>query len=322
VVDGRQLNPAPSGTKRQFGSLTFTTIAQWRGQQLAVFAGEGFAPSHDRHYITMKLLGRLAPWRGQLLAAAFVFSASPHAFAAMTNVNIQTNAFDPPVVDISVNDQVKWTWKSNLHSTTSDDALWDSGVQNAGYVFTNTFTSAGSFPYTCVIHYFTGTVMVEAGPNITNVNITTNSFDPPTVIINVNDSVKWTWVSDFHTTTSDTALWDSGQHNTGFVFTNRFTSAGSFPYICVVHGFGGTVGVQGPAGPPPLLSAQQFVPPSTFGFEYSASVGLSYVVSRSGDLSTWVPLSTNIANSTTVSFQDTNAPGDSGFYRVFQLLIP
>src|SRR5207237_9291841 len=77
----------------------------------------------------------------------------------------------------------------------------------------------------------------------TNVNIEPFDFNPNDVTINVNDQVVWTWVSDFHTTTSDTALWDSGVHNTGFVFTNTFSSAGAFPYLCTVHGFTGTVTV-------------------------------------------------------------------------------
>jgi plastocyanin len=75
------------------------------------------------------------------------------------------------------------------------------------------------------------------------VNIETNAFDPSVVAINVNDQVVWTWVSDFHNTESTTDLWDSPIENTGFVFTNVFTSAGTFPYFCVVHGFSGDVDV-------------------------------------------------------------------------------
>src|SRR5215471_8947342 len=119
----------PSGTKRQLGSLTFTLIAQWRVQEPAVFARLGaraFATTATT--IPMKLLTRLTQCHEKLLAGVFLFIASPLAFAAMTNVNIQLSAFDPPVVDINVNDQVKWTWVSSPHSATSDDALWDSGV--------------------------------------------------------------------------------------------------------------------------------------------------------------------------------------------------
>jgi glucose/arabinose dehydrogenase len=82
------------------------------------------------------------------------------------------------------------------------------------------------------------------------VDIEPNAFDPDNVTINVNDQVVWTWVSDFHNTESDTELWNSGVHNTGFIFTNQFTSAGSFPYFCIVHGFTGTVNVQAGNSPP------------------------------------------------------------------------
>src|ERR1041385_4279650 len=68
------------------------------------------------------------------------------------------------------------------------------------------------------------------------------------VTVNVNDQVVWTWVSDFHSTQSDTDLWNSGVHNQPFSFTNTFTSTGSFPYFCIVHGFTGTVNVQGAGG--------------------------------------------------------------------------
>jgi glucose/arabinose dehydrogenase len=57
-------------------------------------------------------------------------------------------------------------------------------------------------------------------------------------------------VSDFHNTESDTGLWDSGVHNTGFVFTNTFPSTGTFSYFCVVHGFTGAVNVQNGNSPP------------------------------------------------------------------------
>src|ERR1044071_8608215 len=81
-----------------------------------------------------------------------------------------------------------------------------------------------------------------------NVEIDPFAFKPDIVTINVNDQVVWTWASDFHTSTSTAGLWDSGLFNTGHVFTNTFTAAGSFPYLCTFHGFTGTVNVQGRGG--------------------------------------------------------------------------
>ena len=106
--------------------------------------------------------------------------------AATANVQIDPFAFNPNTVTISVNDQVVWTWVSDFHSSTSDSGLWDSGVFNTGHVFTNTFTTAGSFPYLCVVHGFTGTVNVQNSNQSLSVAITspTNNalFAPPATI--------------------------------------------------------------------------------------------------------------------------------------------
>ena len=106
--------------------------------------------------------------------------------AATANVEIDPFAFNPDTVTINVNDQVVWTWASDFHSSTSDNGLWDSGVFNTGHVFTNTFISAGSFPYFCVVHGFTGTVNVQGGNNPPTVAITSptnnDSFSAPATI--------------------------------------------------------------------------------------------------------------------------------------------
>ena len=155
-----------------------------------------------------------------------------------------------------------------------------------------------------------------------NVNVDPGDFNPQQVGININDSVKWIWVSNFHNTVSDTALWASPVQNNGATFIHTFTAVGTFPYKCTVHGFGGIVTVQAAAGPPSVLSGPRFIPPSTFEFNYSAGSGLSYVVQRSPNRSNWVSLKTNIASGTSVLFQDTNASASRDFYRVFQLSNP
>jgi len=95
-------------------------------------------------------------------------------FAATTFVDIEADAFNPPMVTIAVNDQVVWTWVSSFHDTVSvPPGLWDSGIFNAGHVFTNTFATAGAFPYQCTVHGFTGTVNVQSAnlpPSVTITN--------------------------------------------------------------------------------------------------------------------------------------------------------
>lgn len=65
--------------------------------------------------------------------------------------------FTPQDVTIQVGDTVQWTWVTSPHSSTSGtpgipDGMWDSGIQNAGFVFTHTFTSDGTFAYYCTVH--------------------------------------------------------------------------------------------------------------------------------------------------------------------------
>jgi plastocyanin len=251
-----------------------------------------------------------------------VMTLSPAAFGVTTNINVNPSSFTPDPVVINVNDTVKWTWVSDNHNTVSQiPGLWASDVLNNGATFTHTFPAQGEFFYTCTIHGFGGVISV-LGPAVTNVNIRPNAFDPPVVEVHVNDTVKWTWVSDFHNTASDTGIWNSQIYNSGFAYEFTFTSAGSFPYSCQVHGFTGSVTAQSATIPPSVLIAPQFIPPSTFQFNYSASSGQSYVVQRSSDLSAWVSLKTNVAGGGSVFFQDTNAAAAKDFYRVFQLSTP
>src|SRR5260370_41965719 len=106
----------------------------------------------------------IAFWTRRILSLGFLTVVAPLAtLAGTSNVSIEPSDFNPPNVTINVNDQVVWTWVSPSHTTTSDTGLWDSGFHTTGFVFTNTFTSAGSFPYLCTVHSFTGTVNVQAG---------------------------------------------------------------------------------------------------------------------------------------------------------------
>ncbi len=80
-------------------------------------------------------------------------------------------SFSPASVSIQAGDTVQWIWKANGHSTTSGtpgspNGLWDSGVHSAGFTFSHTFPTAGSFPYFCTPHgaccNMVGTVNVGA----------------------------------------------------------------------------------------------------------------------------------------------------------------
>src|SRR3974390_2181520 len=85
---------------------------------------------------------------------------------------------------------------------------------------------------------------------VTNVNILASAFSPAAVTIHVNDQVQWTWVSNYHSTTSNNGLWDSGVWNMPYSYTYTFATAGNFPYYCSYHGFTGSVAVKAVSVPP------------------------------------------------------------------------
>ena len=96
--------------------------------------------------------------------------------------------FNPPNVTIQVGDTVQWNWVANGHSSTSGtpgnpDGIWDSGVQNSGFIFSHTFSTAGTFPYYCTPHgaccgmigsVTVGTPPPPAGAVFVNANSATN----------------------------------------------------------------------------------------------------------------------------------------------------
>jgi len=107
---------------------------------------------------------------------------------------------------------------------------------------------------------------VTVGPNFELV------FSPASVTISVGDTVRWTFGSSGHSTTSGSPgqpnnLWDSGIHNQGFTFTHTFNTAGTFPYYCVPHGgccgMTGTVMVVNASPTPNPTPTPSATPPTT-----------------------------------------------------------
>jgi plastocyanin len=115
-------------------------------------------------------------------------------------------------------------------------------------------------------------------------------FSPATVTIHPGDTVRWTWSSSGHSSTSGSpgspnGIWDSGIINQGAVFTHTFNTVGSFPYYCTVHGgccgMLGTVTVANPSPTPtptptptPPLTGPPVVTtnPATFIASFSATL--------------------------------------------------
>jgi len=88
-----------------------------------------------------------------------------------------------------------------------------------------------------------------------SVSVVDNAFVPKVVTISVGQSVTWTSSgSNPHTVTADSGAWDSSPGcpastssclQNGQSFTHTFSSIGTFPYHCKIHGAVGGVGMSG-----------------------------------------------------------------------------
>jgi plastocyanin len=138
---------------------------------------------------------KMSSWRFVLVVATAVsLIGYPKAASAATgDVSVGPNGnlvFSPSSVTIHPGDQVRWSFSSSGHSTTSGspgqpNGIWDSGIRSQGATFTQTFNSAGTFPYYCVPHggccNMVGTVtVVNASPTPTPPPVT----GPPIVTTN------------------------------------------------------------------------------------------------------------------------------------------
>lgn len=93
-----------------------------------------------------KTVAEPAPTPTQALAKPRV--APPSAPKLVTLQNFE---FQPRSLTINKGETVKWVNKDGvIHTVTSDS--FQSGVMEQNHFFTNTFTTAGTFPYVCKFH--------------------------------------------------------------------------------------------------------------------------------------------------------------------------
>ena len=74
------------------------------------------------------------------------------------------------------------------------------------------------------------------GPGPNEVFIQDMVFNPGTITVAANTTIKWTNKDNVvHTVTSDNGLFDSGNIAVGGTWSQTFTIAGTYPYHCTPH---------------------------------------------------------------------------------------
>jgi len=257
--------------------------------------------------------------------------------AAVANVNIEDDFFSPSTSSISAGDSVVWTWVgTDGHNVTSESkptAVWKASPTTfPPFSFTNTFPSAGTFPYECSIHAFEGM--------LGTIKVAAVAANPPTV--SITSPTSGALFAAPATVNVAAMAADSGGTISGVQFlidTSPISDATTAPYQAVANnvaagthtitaiatagnGLKATNSVTIQVFTPVSVSAPTITEPGSFQFSYSADINSSYVVERSTDLINWVSIDTNSATADPETFTDDNAPSNGAYYRVELLANP
>jgi plastocyanin len=157
------------------------------------------------------------------------------------------------------------------------------------------------------------------------VTVNGSSFSPATLPIEPGDTVVWENTEDFfpHTTTSDLPVLDPNYWNgllvgQGDTFAHTFNNVGTFTYHDELDSGTGTITVSLPAPPGIMLeSARQ--EGSQFLFAATGlTVGKTNVLQTSTNLTSWVAITTNVANNASLTFTNATAL-PCRFFRLVEL---
>jgi plastocyanin len=263
------------------------------------------------------------------LAASLLALLAPFSQAATTNVTIVGDSFSPVIVNIHVGDTVAWTGGAGFHTVTGSTVADRSQFCGSGTITTcsETFNSAGSFPYACLVHSnccsMTGLVVVVVVPPSPTVSITNPAvgavYSAPAVLhLGAAAAVSSGTVTNVAFFAGATPL--GSVQVSPFNITSSSLAAGNYSLTAVATAAGlsttsAVVNVS-VVSPVAVSNSVPVVASSHFSFNYSADVGLTYVIQRSNDLINWTPVLTNVASTTSVHFADTTLVGAAGYYRV------
>lgn len=153
------------------------------------------------------------------------------------------------------------------------------------------------------------------------VTVDASGFVPDPLVIDVGDSVMWLNLdmAGPHSTTSDKPAGDPDHWNVSLdyfeFYTRSFVRPGVFPYHDSVSGSMGTIIVTAPVVPrleAPTLADGQFI------FQVTGlTVGKTNVLQSSTNLTSWIPIQTNTAATSSMTFSNVTSTGRR-FYRLVE----
>jgi len=261
-------------------------------------------------------------------AACLWLSATFSGVAAVTaTVSVQDDVFVPSSSSVHAGDSVVWLWDGSDHNVTSTSKpqAWTASPTKTSttFTFTNTFNTAGTFPYECTIHADRGMVgaihVAPSPPTVSITNPVSGALLPAPAIVTIGAAATDAGgtVTNVQFLLGSTIL--SNVTTAPFVAVTTNLPAALYTLTAIATDNNGLTATNTASllvfTPISLGSGTKFSA-TGFQFSYAADTGFSYVVQRSTDLSHWLSLSTNIATVNLAIFLDSQATNNSAYYRV------
>jgi plastocyanin len=203
-------------------------------------------------------------------------ASSASTGAAQGSINITDSGFTPASFRLAVGGALTFANSGKAaHTVTATNGSFDSGMIKSGATWAHTFTTAGSFTYSCILHPAmkasidvvagasgaggsgagaggpaaaaaptpvdstpTTTAATPVDPTIqpVNIDVVDNEFKPNPATVAVGGTVTWKLSGVApHTVTATDQSFNSGLLKPGESYQNTFTTLGSFTYACLVH---------------------------------------------------------------------------------------
>jgi plastocyanin len=256
--------------------------------------------------------------------------------ATMT-VTCVGDSFSPKDITINVGDTVVWSGLDNAHNVTGSssqdlDQFCGSGDNNFNTESScsHVFDTAGTFPYECTIHLaccdMVGTVTVVGAappPPAPAVSITSPAGNavfaaPANINIAADATVSGGTVTNVQFFNNGVSLGASLAAPFSGTANNLAAGAYALTAVATAAGISATSAVVSISvvSPVTVSNSAPSIVNGQFSFDYSANVGLAYIVQNSLDLVNWSPIFTNAAASAAVQFTDSVPVNGSRYYRV------
>jgi plastocyanin len=258
-------------------------------------------------------------WRVLILIGLL---AGRTAQAATFNVNVQNFNFSPNTLSIGTGNSVQWTLVGGTHTSTSATSvggctasgLWDSGT--LGSTFTHTFPTAGTFPYFCTFHCassgMTGTITVTnpaaVPPSVSITNPANNAAFAAPANVTIQASASSTSGSITNVQFFSGANLLGNKASPPFNFTDSSLAAGNYSFTARAFDNSGLSSTSAPVvifvETNAVLSAPRRATNGLFQFTVAGIAGQTYIFQASSNITTWIPLATNVAPADSFIFTD------------------